>query len=126
MIAGRIPFNPATQLAFDLPQAAQVELSVFDLLGRRIAVLAQGEYAAGTHTLRLDASAWASGTYFAVLQTEGDGRECAPAFDEVVGICNTKLLEATDGPVPCRVPVRFLAITSCETVHYHSAHSTNR
>ncbi len=63
------PFNPVTNLSFDLPKATLVNLAIYDLLGRQVAVLLQGEVVAGSHVLQVDASAWASGTYFAVLRT---------------------------------------------------------
>ena len=43
------PFREATTLSFDLPAAADVRLEVFDALGRRVATLAEGTRAAGTH-----------------------------------------------------------------------------
>lgn len=43
------PFNPRTTIEYDLPEAGQVTLSVYDLLGREIAVLVQGYQAAGYH-----------------------------------------------------------------------------
>ena len=59
------PFNPTTTLVFDLPEAAEVHVDVFDLLGRRVLALPVQQLAAGAgHTLDLDASSLASGTYF--------------------------------------------------------------
>lgn len=43
------PFNPATTISFDLPQAAQVRLEIFNILGRRVATLVDGEMPAGAH-----------------------------------------------------------------------------
>jgi len=45
------PFAHATTIRFALPVAARVTLEVFDLLGRRVATLAAGEYPAGTHAV---------------------------------------------------------------------------
>ena len=63
------PFNPSTTLAFDLPQAGRVSLRVFDLLGREVAVLADGHLAAGRHVIEWNASGQSAGTYFAVLES---------------------------------------------------------
>lgn len=63
------PFNPVTQIAFSLPDAMPVQLAIYDVLGRRVALLVDGLLPAGTHTARLDASALASGTYFYRLET---------------------------------------------------------
>ena len=63
------PFNPATTVQFDLPAAANVRLSVFDLLGREVDLLRNGPASAGSNVVRWDASAFPSGTYFVRLQT---------------------------------------------------------
>ena len=63
------PFNPATQIRFTLPDAAPVRLTVFDLLGREVRVLVDGEMAAGTHDVRFEAGTLASGTYLYRLET---------------------------------------------------------
>ena len=58
------PFNPTTTIRFDLPQDANALLEVFDILGRRVRVLIDGEIPAGTHSIHFDASGLASGIYF--------------------------------------------------------------
>ena len=63
------PFNPSTQIQYALPQAAEVRLAVFDLLGREVAVLLDATQTAGTHTVAFDASHLASGVYFYQLET---------------------------------------------------------
>ena len=63
------PFNPATTLAYRLPQTSAVRLEVYDVLGRRVATLLDGVMQeAGSHTFTLDASSWASGLYFYTLE----------------------------------------------------------
>ena len=57
------PFNPSTEIRFALPQASDVQLAVYDLLGREVARLVSGPLGAGQHTVRFDASALASGMY---------------------------------------------------------------
>ncbi len=64
------PFNPATTLVFDLPvkeSKNSIELSIFNVLGQKIAVLAKGRFKSGQYTYTWDASALPSGIYFAVL-----------------------------------------------------------
>ncbi len=65
------PFNPSTSLSFSLPQTSDVSLKLFDVTGRNVATLAIGEYAAGSHRLNWNAESFASGTYFARMQTGG-------------------------------------------------------
>jgi len=65
------PFNPTTQLAFTLPAAARARLTVHDLRGATVAVLADGELPAGEHRRVWQAGGRASGLYFAVLESEG-------------------------------------------------------
>lgn len=57
------PFNPSTSISFTLEAAGELRLSVFDLLGKEVAVLADGHWAAGTHTVTFDGSAQPSGVY---------------------------------------------------------------
>ncbi len=63
------PFNPATQIQFDLPAASDIRLTVFDLLGRQVQVLAEGHYPAGKHAVTFDATDLASGLYLYELKT---------------------------------------------------------
>ena len=58
------PFNPSTQIQFDLPSTADVEIQVIDLLGRMVLSLPSQSVEAGANrTVELDGSSLASGTY---------------------------------------------------------------
>ncbi|MBN2089807.1 T9SS type A sorting domain-containing protein, partial [candidate division KSB1 bacterium] len=50
------PFNPLTQIQFGLPQKEFVEILVYDIQGRLVKCLQQGEMPAGWHTIRWDAT----------------------------------------------------------------------
>ena len=65
------PFNPATTITFSVPEEVQVRLTVFDVIGRKVAVLTDQAYSAGVHELVWDASAYASGTYFYRMEAGG-------------------------------------------------------
>lgn len=68
------PFNPSTDLGFELPERAHVVLTVHDLLGRVVARLAEAPYPRGSHSIRWDAEGQAAGTYLArfIAVTERD------------------------------------------------------
>jgi hypothetical protein len=62
------PFNPTTTITFQTPQSGFVSLKVFDLLGREVATLVNGELQAGTYETSFDASRLSSGVYLYELR----------------------------------------------------------
>lgn len=62
------PFNPTTTIRYALPQASDVQLEVFNMLGQRVALLADEHKSAGWHTATFDASNLSSGMYIYRLQ----------------------------------------------------------
>jgi hypothetical protein len=68
------PFNAVTTIRYVLGESAgkpDVRLSVFDVLGREVAVLVNGPQSAGVHTVRFNAPALSSGMYFSRLTAAG-------------------------------------------------------
>jgi len=65
------PFNPSTAIRFSLRTSHIARLSVFDVLGREIAVLVDGTLPAGTHQVMFNGEGLASGVYLVRL-TSGD------------------------------------------------------
>jgi len=57
------PFNPKTGVRFQVPGVSDVKLTVFDLLGREVAVLVNERKAAGSYEVGFDGSGLASGVY---------------------------------------------------------------
>ncbi len=57
------PFNPATNIRFGLPEASQVQVAVYDLLGRKVATLVDGFREFGYHDVVFDAGHLSSGMY---------------------------------------------------------------
>jgi len=57
------PFNPSTTISFSVPQSGQVSLTIYDLLGRRVATLVNEELNAGNYKVKFDASQLSSGVY---------------------------------------------------------------
>jgi len=58
------PFNPVTEISFALPNASDVKLEIFNIMGQRVAVLAEGPLEAGYHSVIWDGNRVASGVYF--------------------------------------------------------------
>ncbi len=70
------PFNPSTTIVFHLPAAGRVTVTLFDLLGREVRVLANAEYGPGGHGVTLDGSGLASGTYvYGIVVRGANGAE---------------------------------------------------
>jgi hypothetical protein len=65
------PFNPATEIAFNIPKTGHISLRVFDLLGREAAVLKDGFAEAGSHRVTFNGSDLPTGIYFARLDAGG-------------------------------------------------------
>jgi len=61
------PFNPETTISFALPSAVDVSLVIYDVQGRKVAVLIDGWMEAGNNTLTFNAANLPSGVYFAYL-----------------------------------------------------------
>ena len=66
------PFNPTTSIEYVIPQAGFVNLSVFNLLGERVAELVNEIMESGNHTIVFDASKFSSGTYIYTLSVNGN------------------------------------------------------
>jgi hypothetical protein len=58
------PFNPSTVIRYQMPVNSRATLKVYDVLGRKIATLVDGEQSAGTHSVMFNAAGISSGTYF--------------------------------------------------------------
>lgn len=64
------PFNPSTTIHYDLPEYAIVNLTIYTATGQKLEERRLGHRPAGSHTLILDASTWASGLYFYRMQAD--------------------------------------------------------
>ncbi|MCF8371343.1 MAG: T9SS type A sorting domain-containing protein [Bacteroidales bacterium] len=58
------PFSANARISFFLPEESEITLTVFDILGNEIEVLAKGSYPAGNHTVEMDNQNYSTGTYF--------------------------------------------------------------
>jgi hypothetical protein len=64
------PFNPSTVISFDLPIREDVTLTVYSILGQKVATLVNEALPAGSHEVRFDGSRLSSGVYFFRLATQ--------------------------------------------------------
>ncbi|MDP8208740.1 MAG: FG-GAP-like repeat-containing protein [Candidatus Electryonea clarkiae] len=62
------PFNPSTSVVVSLPESAFLNLSLYNISGQKVAVLANGQYSQGYKKFTVDGSMMASGIYFVHLE----------------------------------------------------------
>jgi hypothetical protein len=66
------PFNPVTNIEYQLPMSGDVKVSIFDLLGRKVAVLVNERQTQGSYSIKWNASNFSSGMYFYNLEINGN------------------------------------------------------
>ena len=69
------PFNPTTTIQYDLASKAQVNITIFDVLGRKVATLVDGNQNPGYYKVKWDAKALASGMYLYIIKAKSDSGE---------------------------------------------------
>lgn len=63
------PFNPSTNIKFDIPRSDLVRISVFNMLGKEIAVLVNEELNAGFYEVKWNAESFSSGIYIVKMES---------------------------------------------------------
>jgi hypothetical protein len=66
------PFNPSTKIEFGLSDDTNINVSVYDISGREIAVLAEGRFSKGFHNIIWNAAGQPSGIYFASVSNHSE------------------------------------------------------
>jgi hypothetical protein len=64
------PFNPETIQRFSIPERTQVNITVYDILGRRVKEIINKEYAPGTYETNINLEGLANGIYFINMHTK--------------------------------------------------------
>ncbi|HEY3296605.1 MAG TPA: T9SS type A sorting domain-containing protein [bacterium] len=65
------PFNATVTIPFALPQASKVSVTLYDVTGRLVAVMTNGTYGAGVHSVQFSSEGVASGVYLVKLSANG-------------------------------------------------------
>lgn len=64
------PFNPSTRIDFSIPMETNVKISVYNLIGQKIAEVVNSKFAAGNHSVDFNASKLSSGIYLYKIEAE--------------------------------------------------------
>ncbi len=64
------PFNPSTTINFSIPAQSNVKVTIYDVIGNEIAVIANEVKSAGSYSVKWNASSNASGIYFYKLEAD--------------------------------------------------------
>ncbi|MBM3324222.1 MAG: T9SS type A sorting domain-containing protein, partial [Calditrichaeota bacterium] len=78
------PFNPVVSISYALGERSQIRLSIYDILGREVAVLASGMQNPGTYIARWNGSALPSGIYFSRLTASSSGTSAFDATQKLI------------------------------------------
>ena len=62
------PFNPTTKIRYSIPQNAHVTLKLYDILGREVMTLVNGEKSPGVYDVELNMNNYPSGIYIYSIQ----------------------------------------------------------
>ena len=63
------PFNPSTTIKFSLPVQTQLKINLYNMLGEKVATIAEGMYEEGYYNITFDAAELSSGTYIYRLES---------------------------------------------------------
>ncbi|NQU68436.1 MAG: T9SS type A sorting domain-containing protein [Candidatus Marinimicrobia bacterium] len=64
------PFNPVTTIKYDLPETGDVKIIIYDMMGREVTQLVNAVENAGYHSVKWDATSYASGAYFVKMTSD--------------------------------------------------------
>ena len=62
------PFNPTTSISYRIPEASNVVIKVYDVMGTEVATLVNGKQEAGNHSIAFEAAKLSSGSYIYTIK----------------------------------------------------------
>ena len=70
------PFNPLTNIRFEIPEQSFVQVIIFNVIGQEVAKITEGKFEPGTYSFKWDGSSFTSGIYFIKMdaQANEDGK----------------------------------------------------
>lgn len=83
---GPNPFNSHTTVSVTLELSANIRVEVYDILGRRVEQLAEGNFEAGIQRFPFDANHLAGGTYLIHVQAQADGGGTVGTYTQLVSL----------------------------------------
>lgn len=83
---GPNPFNPHTTVSVTLELSATIRVEVYDILGRRVAQLAEGNFEAGMHQFQFNANHLTGGTYLIHMQAQPNGGTTVGTYTQLVSL----------------------------------------
>jgi hypothetical protein len=78
------PFNPVTQIGYEVPVASHIEISIYDIRGQEIISLKNGIDEPGRHSVTWNADQFASGVYFIHFTATGDGVQSVHSIQKLM------------------------------------------
>ena len=87
------PFRGATQVRFSLPEPSRVDLRVYDISGREVTKLAEGDWTAGEHTVTWsgrtrDGNTASGGVYFVRIVAQPERKSAITAMRKMLLLNN--------------------------------------
>jgi hypothetical protein len=78
------PFNPSTKISFEIPEYSIVHLTVYNILGKKVAEITKGEFSPGVYSIDWNGSSLASGVYFLKMNAQSTGGRIYNAVKKLI------------------------------------------
>jgi hypothetical protein len=78
------PFNPSTKITFEIPEYSVVSLTVYSILGRRVAEITNGKFFPGVYSFSWNGSSVASGVYLLKMNAQSSSGKTYSSVKKLV------------------------------------------